>query len=624
MRYRRLFFTGMTQTTVSKRPWFLFIAVAIPVGFFLLLEVGLRLGGFGNRYPLFIDHPARSDYRLANPEVIKRFFSDPEQAPGMKIETVYFRSQRPDGGIRIVVQGGSTAAGFPFGYGASLTGMLEQRLGRSYPDRPVEVINTAMSAINSYALLSFADEIIAIEPDAVLIYAGHNEYLGILGVGSAYLGGASPLLTRAYLRLRHLRIFQLLEQVLPAPRSVPPSGDASLQGTMMSRIAKDKNIAFGSRSYTAGLQQFQDNMSELVSRYQEAGIPVFIGTLVSNERDLPPFVGDAVTPQAREQIAAAKTALPDDADAAVGHSDAAIAIEPLAADGWFIRGRSRLQQGDNTAALADFQAARDRDRLRFRAPGIFNQLIEDLAQPDDVYLVPVEQSLRTESHDGIIGNPLLLEHVHPGLRGYFLLADAFYDSLVMTGVIGTPTAAIGDTQAWTERPLSEVDRLFGEYKVALIRNNWPFTNQPAQLRLPPPDSFESMLAQQMFRQEVDWSSAHLRLARHYRENNDRDNYTRIAVGLADAYPFRSELQFQAGVALIENGRPGQALRYLERGVEQSPQDINMLLALSHAWALNEAPESARAVLRRVLQLRPGHPTALRVLAELDLITKNPK
>ena len=42
-----------------------------------------------------------------------------------------------------------------------------------------------MAAVTSYVLLDFADEIIAQQPDAVVIYTGHNEYLGIGGVGSS-------------------------------------------------------------------------------------------------------------------------------------------------------------------------------------------------------------------------------------------------------------------------------------------------------------------------------------------------------------------------------------------------------------------------------------------------------
>ena len=38
-----------------------------------------------------------------------------------------------------------------------------------------------------------------------------------------------------------------------------------------------------------GARQFQDNLGRLLGKYQSAGIPVLIGTLVSNERDQAPL-----------------------------------------------------------------------------------------------------------------------------------------------------------------------------------------------------------------------------------------------------------------------------------------------------------------------------------------------
>ena len=58
---------------------------------------------------------------------------------------------------------------------------LEERLQATFPGREIEVINTALTAVNSYTLLDQADEIAGQRPDAVLIYTGHNEYYGALG-----------------------------------------------------------------------------------------------------------------------------------------------------------------------------------------------------------------------------------------------------------------------------------------------------------------------------------------------------------------------------------------------------------------------------------------------------------
>lgn len=597
------------------------IAVALPVLFFLLLEAGLRSAGYGNRYPLFIDHPAHPEFRLPNPDVVKRYFGDPARAPGMRIETVYFKAHKPERGLRLVVQGGSSAAGFPYGFGASLTGMLEQRLRRTHPHREIEVINTAMSAVNSYTLLDFADEIIAIAPDAVLIYAGHNEYLGILGVGSAYLGGNSAALTRAYLALRKLRLFQLLQSTYASVTPQAASrGQLETRGqTMMSRVAANKQIALGSPAFRQGVRQYRHNLEALVARYVQAGIAVYVGTLVSNERDQPPFVsGLAASTDAdewRRRYEAISTPVTAGAAENVEAARALVATDDRSADAWFLLGRVADEADDPDLARHAYQAARDRDELRFRAPGVFNEIVASLA-PMGARIVSVDARLRAESPQQIHDNSLLLEHVHFNLRGYFLLADAFHDALVEDGLPGPPGAVIDEDQAWREAPLSEVDRLFGEYKIELIKANWPFSEAGGEPALPDPDSVPALLARQLYDQATDWTSAHRRLGEHYRANGQRDDYTRVALILADAFPFRAPFLFDAGVALIEAGRARQAVGYLYRGAQLAPRDVDLLLALSHALVLIGAEEQATEVLGRVVVLDPGNQTAAEALKQL--------
>ena len=136
-------------------------------------ELALRRAGYGRIVePLFIASPQQPGYLQANPRVVTRFFTDPTQAPSVSIETAYFRRQKPAGTFRVFVQGESSAAGFPYGLGASLAGVLDQRLERAFPSREIEVISTAMAAVNSYALVDFADEIIAQQPDAVIDLRG--------------------------------------------------------------------------------------------------------------------------------------------------------------------------------------------------------------------------------------------------------------------------------------------------------------------------------------------------------------------------------------------------------------------------------------------------------------------
>ena len=160
----------------GRRQALLVTTLLAPLALLALAEVILRLAGVGRLEPLFMPFEAAAGYLQPNPAVIQRFFPDPRAAAPVSIDTTYFPAAKPANALRIVVMGESSAAGFPYGRFASPGEFLARRLESSLPDRDVEVINTAMSAVTSYMLLDFVDEILAIDPDLVLIYTGHNEY----------------------------------------------------------------------------------------------------------------------------------------------------------------------------------------------------------------------------------------------------------------------------------------------------------------------------------------------------------------------------------------------------------------------------------------------------------------
>jgi lysophospholipase L1-like esterase len=576
-----------TTVVAAARPaWLLWLVVlAIPVALLALAEGALRLAGFGHDLePLFLASPAQAGYRQPNPLAVRRFFSDPAAAPAVSIETTYFRNVKPVNGLRIVVQGESSAAGFPYGLSASLAGMLQERLQRSFPSREVEVISTAMAAVTSYALVDFADEIIAARPDAVVIYVGHNEYLGILGVGSTMRMASSRGLTRGVLALRELRLYQLMQRAVSAIRPAAHAAAADPAESLMARVAGERQIESSSRLYGLGLAQFRANLTTLLARYRRAGIPVFIGTLISNEADQPPLGAGALN-------AAARAA--------------------------YQRGTALVTDGRYAEARAAFIAARDLDVLRFRAPSEFNGVLRSVAAAEGATVVDVERAFVAASEHGIIGHGLVLEHVHPNLDGYFLLAEAFFQSLLAHGVPGPAEVTVPTAEARADAPVSEIDRWLGDYKTLRLRSNWPFRATPAAPAIPPPADLAQALAQEVYYQRLGWVEAHERLRARYREAHDVRNYAKLSGILADAFPFTAALQFDTAVALIGVGRPVDALRYALRGTAVDAGSVNGLLIEAHALTLNGRLADARRVLERVLVLAPGNVTATGVIAEID-------
>ena len=71
--------------------------------------------------------------------------------------------------------------GFPYPNNISFQRMLKYQLQKTNPDKDIEIINLALTAINSYTFYDFAQELVHFEPDAIFIYGGHNEYYGALG-----------------------------------------------------------------------------------------------------------------------------------------------------------------------------------------------------------------------------------------------------------------------------------------------------------------------------------------------------------------------------------------------------------------------------------------------------------
>ena len=544
----------------NNKPIFYFIAFVLPIVLLLLLELFLRGIGYGKHYPLFVESQDFSGYMQPNPDIIQRYFPSPELAPRVSPDTQYFPLEKGDDVFRIVVQGGSSAAGFPYGRFGSLQGMLAQRLKRTFPDKKIEVINTAMAAVNSYTLLDFVEEIKAIEPDAVFIYTGHNEYLGVLGAGSALAGKGGRSATLSFLYLKDLKLYQLLEQLVQL-FSPEVNAAASNERTLMAKVAKGKQIEYDSELYQLGLMQFAGNLHDITEKYVEAGIPVFLGTLASIEREMPPF-------------------------STVGKS-----LDEHSSGQSYQLGLDALQQGNYEEAKAAFQRARDLDGLRFRAPSAFNDIVRNLSKQEGITLVDVETQIRNDSEHGIIGLSHMLEHVHPTLRGYFLLSESFYQSLLESGLIGKEQHTFSTNQAWQDVPVNQLDKMWAELKIAQLKSDYPFRATPVQLNPPETKTFEGKLLMRRAQGE-NWLALQQELLGYYLQANNLSEAAKVAGVLSDAMLNNAEFANQAAAIYRAQNELLMARYYQARTLSLAPENPQYLMnQAQHQYMLGALEES---------------------------------
>jgi tetratricopeptide (TPR) repeat protein len=498
--------------------------------------------------------------------------------------------------------------------------MLGDRLEAAFPQREIEVITTAMAAANSYILLDFVDEILAIEPDAVLVYTGHNEYLGLFGVGSALTGARSRAATRVHLALARLRVSQLAQQLLAALKGVGRSDSASggrAHATLMARAASSARIPIGSPTYEAGLHQLEENLGRILQRYREAGVPVFLGTLASNEKDQPPLATELSEDIDRQQWdeqwqVYQQQQRAGDVDSAREALSALLELDEGSAVAWYALGRLEHAAGNVQSAQVAFRNAKDRDTLRFRAPESFNPLIRELARREHANLVEVQEHLITESTEGVLGADLFVDHLHPNAKGYFLLADAYWEAMKQSGIFGDWSLAPSRDEAMRDMPVTVLDRLLAAQWVRELKGDFPFTEKRHQIAFPTPTNEIERLAQRLHTGELHWLDGREALLQLYLDEGRTEEAAVVARVAAQAYPTEHAPNFSAGKLLMQLSQFARARGYLDRSLAAKPDHMPTLVALVETNLALGDRQQAQQHLESLKQLAPRHPLVQRI------------
>ena len=232
--------------------YFRIIAVLFPFLLLFLLEMSLRAFNYGEDLALFIPAShisADKEYLRINPRLAQRYFPKGHFIPRPTSDG--FLQEKPKEGYRVFALGGSTTAGWPYPNNVMFTRLLQRRLARTFPDKRIEVVNLGMAAVNSYTQLDSIDEVLEQKPDAILIYAGHNEYYGALGAASTVSLGKSTSLVRLYLWLQRFKAFLLLRDTINRAMLLARRGDSRSERdakfpTLMGQVIGEDYIPLGS------------------------------------------------------------------------------------------------------------------------------------------------------------------------------------------------------------------------------------------------------------------------------------------------------------------------------------------------------------------------------------------
>lgn len=653
------------ESIPAGRKWLFRLAAAVGLPLFLLagVELALRVGGYGYSTDFFKKATiAGQDYLVENDQFGLRFFP---ASLARVASPVIMPAKKAPGTIRIFIFGESAALGDPRpNFGASR--YLETLLRARFPEEKFEVVNTAITAINSHAILPIARECARHEGDVWIVYMGNNEMVGPFGAATVFGAQAPPLrLVRLDLLLQRTRVGQLFGALAYKLRH-RGSGPAEWRGMEMFR---GNQVPPNDPRKEVVYRNFDQNLQDLLRAGRSAGAVIVLNTVAVNQKDCPPFGSWPATNLPPAQGAAFEKFCHEAAAAwekdnfagAASQFEAAVGICPQSADLQYRLGECLLRLTNFAAARQHFQLSVDADALPFRADSRINDLLKTAGRRfagQNLVLCDAAGALASAVPEGVSGAESFYEHVHLNFTGNYLLARTWAAEIQnQLASRLTHAAASWLSQEQCERLLGLTDwnRVSVLEEVARRIQEPPFTDQldndrrlavlnqqisecRARIESTPPAEaariYETALAARPedyrlhenfaeFLEATDDPRATLErqkvcdLIPHfyfpfYRLGLDLENQGRLAEALqayqqaAALRPAQSEVRLQLGVVYAREGQWETASAELERARQLTPDDPRACLYSGEVlWKLNRQPDSIER-LREAVHLRPDY------------------
>jgi len=608
-----------------KTPFYFYLILAgLPVLFFVLLELGLRIFGYGYNNDQWIQ---LSDGKLVlNPDIARRYFYFTNSLPYSNLDV--FDEIKGSNTFRVFILGGSTTAGFPYAPGGSFSRYLQQRLDIVYPASKIEVVNLGMTAVNSYSIRDLFPGVLQQQPDLIIIYAGHNEYYGAFGVGSMESLGTSRGLVNFVLLLKRFKTVELVTNVIREfsrlfSLSTPEKKDV----TMMTKMVKEQSIPLDSELYYAGIEQFRENLKDILNWVKETNIPVLLSTLTCNLRDQHPFVS----------ISTDKFP-PADIIYNLAHQELL---------------KSNIQTADSL-----FKYSKELDALRFRSPNLINEIILSFGKEYNYYVVDVDSAFKSVSPFGIVGNNLMTDHLHPTLNGYQFMGRLFFEAMNKLNYLPDSVPIdLPDKQqdsiTVSNFIFSRLDSIIGNYRISALKNAWPFIDESEQIDieslLKTKDYIDS-LAFKCITGNMNWESVHRKSANFYLSKKDYNNFKREMDVLISQFPTvynyynfaaseflnigdfnraylyltkRYKLKPDAfstkwlGIIDLSEGKNDSAIKYLKESLKFDPKDSQVLFNLAGAYTRINEYNKALESINDCLHIDPHYEGAEKLQNQLE-------
>ncbi len=554
----------LRMISTSKKIFFSLLPAVVFLTVLALTELGLRW--FDQSLDVPLANPVTYDgieWLQINRGYLEKYFPAnvvllPEFKPSL------MRRHKTPATFRVLCLGGSSMFGTPYQMSATIPSILRKQLRHMMPEKEVEVINLGASAINTNVIADLSGDLLAFQPDLVLLYAGHNEFYGPDGVGASFLEKHLAFLTPLKYKLRDLRIVRFLQRGLARvlERKTPDE-----QRNMMKLVSEGTQIETGSTEAERIFSLFERNLRTILRTFQDAHVPIIVSGVTSNLL-FPPFSypHPSELQGIDEELRLGRYSVdPDDVRVRLNSDSINAGLS-------YYLGRSYYRLGNSNSAVYLLRQARDFDLLKFRAPERVNTIITQLCKELDVSSISADSAFSSQSPLGVPGDNLFWEHLHPNARGYYLLSDLFLKKMTELRLIPA-----SDPRGLFSRrlPLDRdslgicwLDLAYADLSIQHLTSQWPFENYTVQpVVIDSADEVLKMLATQVYTRTLSWDEGCYRTALHFRGLGRVREAITTYQAMIDDYPYNSYAYYLLANLYKERGDLDAATRHYARSIE---------------------------------------------------------
>jgi len=372
------------------------LCLIIPAFLLILIEFGFRI--FFVQTSL-LDCLTFSEYK--QPYYFLENYTNPrcQRRNSVKTKNSFNNSTNS---FNIVIIGGSSAAGYPYDYHLSFPSLLRVLLQDANPNINICVYNMAACAQTYSFGLKAAQDVMAIKPDVLIVYSGHNEryehnhviiqrkrlrkktVLGVLYKSCNWLE-------------EHSRFFQFALDI--KDKYVPQ------KNLVLENINNDERV-------DEMMENCRDISEQLIQICKKNGTKLCFSTQVANIRDYPPEEGNAnILEEAFPPIAPNSSSNRD-------------------AKSCFQIGRWLLENNRKKDAKKYFLLASDKvhyiGRIHTKLQNYFRNISNKY---NNVLFADIEKTLCSVFDCSSLGNNAIVDAMHPNIQANYEIAKCYAGSL---------------------------------------------------------------------------------------------------------------------------------------------------------------------------------------------------